>query len=225
MQFAAMRDYAKRRGWTVATESKEVGSGAKTRPLRDELLKAARRRELDYIVVWRLDRWGRSLLDLISTLAELASLGVGFASRRPSIADAVNRILKTVKGVPDSRQHVLAGTGEHNSMAPALEQPNPDQPLERYDMLRQRALRDEQCLGRAGKASVLGDAFKGPKRVQRQVASIDAPHLSRPAPPAGRNARGLRGQRGCPRGQGATPPAAVDSPNRSRSATRASRRS
>ena len=80
MQLAAMRDYAKRRGWIVATESKEVGSGAKMRPLREELLKAARRRELDCIVVWRLDRWGRSLLDLIGTLEELTHLGVGFVS-------------------------------------------------------------------------------------------------------------------------------------------------
>lgn len=46
MQLAAMRDYAKRRGWIVATESKEVGSGAKSHPLREELLKAARRRGL-----------------------------------------------------------------------------------------------------------------------------------------------------------------------------------
>src|SRR5713101_318296 len=40
----------------------------------------ARRRELDRIVVWRLDRWGRSLLDLVATLQELASLDVGFVS-------------------------------------------------------------------------------------------------------------------------------------------------
>ena len=64
----------------MATESKEVGSGAKRRPLREELLKAARQRELDCIVVWRLDRWGRSLLDLIDTLDELTHLGVGFVS-------------------------------------------------------------------------------------------------------------------------------------------------
>jgi putative DNA-invertase from lambdoid prophage Rac len=37
-------------------------------------------RELDAIVVWRLDRWGRSLLDLIGTLQELHSVGVGFVS-------------------------------------------------------------------------------------------------------------------------------------------------
>ena len=80
MQLTAMREYAKRRGWKVAIEDKEVGSGAKTRPKREELLRAARRREVDAIVVWRLDRWGRSLLDLIGTLRELHAVGVGFVS-------------------------------------------------------------------------------------------------------------------------------------------------
>jgi DNA invertase Pin-like site-specific DNA recombinase len=80
MQLAAMREYAKRRGWKIALEEKEVGSGAKTRPKREELLRAARRREVDAIVVWRLDRWGRSLLDLIATLQELHAVGVGFVS-------------------------------------------------------------------------------------------------------------------------------------------------
>lgn len=80
MQLSAMRDYAKHRGWTVSLEAREVGSGAKTRPKREEILKAARRRALDAIVVWRLDRWGRSLIDLIGTLQELDSLGIGFVS-------------------------------------------------------------------------------------------------------------------------------------------------
>lgn len=80
MQLSAMRTYAKRRGWKVALEEKEVGSGAKTRPKREELLRAARRRDVDAIVVWRLDRWGRSLLDLIGTLQELYAVGVGFVS-------------------------------------------------------------------------------------------------------------------------------------------------
>ncbi len=43
-------------------------------------MRAARRREIDAIVVWRLDRWGRSLADLVSTLHELQALGVGFIS-------------------------------------------------------------------------------------------------------------------------------------------------
>src|ERR1700741_1289745 len=58
----------------------DVGSGASLPPNRQGLLKAARRRELDRIIVWRLGRWGRSLLDLISTLQELASVNVGFVS-------------------------------------------------------------------------------------------------------------------------------------------------
>jgi putative DNA-invertase from lambdoid prophage Rac len=47
---------------------------------REELLKAARRREVDAIVVWKLDRWGRSLPDLISSLAELRDLRIAFVS-------------------------------------------------------------------------------------------------------------------------------------------------
>ena len=51
MQLSAMRAHAKRRGWKVAVEEKEVGSGAKTRPQREELLRATRRRDVDAIVV------------------------------------------------------------------------------------------------------------------------------------------------------------------------------
>ena len=57
-----------------------MGSGSKDRPGRDSLLKAARRREVDIVVVWRLDRWGRSVADLVATLRELTELGVGFVS-------------------------------------------------------------------------------------------------------------------------------------------------
>jgi DNA invertase Pin-like site-specific DNA recombinase len=56
------------------------GSGASQRELREALLAAARRREIDVVLVWRLDRWGRSVADLVSTLQELQHLGVGFVS-------------------------------------------------------------------------------------------------------------------------------------------------
>ena len=80
MQKRQLREYAKRREWKIARVVEEVGSGAKRRPKRDELLAAARRRELDAILVWRLDRWGRSLSDLVVTLEELQELGVAFVS-------------------------------------------------------------------------------------------------------------------------------------------------
>ena len=80
MQYRAMRDYAVRRGWTVVMQVKEVGSGAAQREAREKLLEAARRREIDGVLVWRLDRWGRSVPDLLATLQELEHLGVGFVS-------------------------------------------------------------------------------------------------------------------------------------------------
>ena len=80
LQIRALRDYAVRRGWTIALQVKEVGSGAAQRQLRENMLEAARRREIDVVLVWRLDRWGRSVADLLATLQELEHLGVGFVS-------------------------------------------------------------------------------------------------------------------------------------------------
>src|SRR6266571_4983038 len=80
LQIRALREYAVRRGWTIALQVKEVSSGASQRQLREKLLDAARRREIDVVLVWRLDRWGRSVADLLATLQELAHIGVGFVS-------------------------------------------------------------------------------------------------------------------------------------------------
>jgi DNA invertase Pin-like site-specific DNA recombinase len=80
LQIHAVREYAAKRGWSIVAQIKEVGSGASQRELRTTLIAAARRREVDVVLVWRLDRWGRSVADLISTLQELQHLGVGFVS-------------------------------------------------------------------------------------------------------------------------------------------------
>jgi putative DNA-invertase from lambdoid prophage Rac len=80
MQNRALREYVARRGWTVAMQVREVSSGAVERKAREQLMEAARRREIDVVLVWRLDRWGRSVTDLLATLQELEHLGVGFVS-------------------------------------------------------------------------------------------------------------------------------------------------
>jgi DNA invertase Pin-like site-specific DNA recombinase len=80
MQIHALREYAAKRSWAVVVQVKEVGSGAAARQLRQQLIEAARRRDIDVVLVWRLDRWGRSVTDLVSTLQELSELGVGFVS-------------------------------------------------------------------------------------------------------------------------------------------------
>src|SRR5271169_5202056 len=80
LQSRAMREYAARRGWTIALQVREVNSGAAKREAREKVLEAARRREIDVVLVWRLDRWGRSVADLLATFQELEHLGVGFIS-------------------------------------------------------------------------------------------------------------------------------------------------
>jgi DNA invertase Pin-like site-specific DNA recombinase len=80
MQSRAMREYAARRGWKIVLQVREVGSGAAKREARETLIEAARRRDIDLVLVWRLDRWGRSVTDLLTTLQELEHLGVGFVS-------------------------------------------------------------------------------------------------------------------------------------------------
>jgi len=80
LQRRALREYVDRRGWTIGIDIQEVGSGASVRELRQKVIDAARRRDVDVVVVWRLDRWGRSMADLVTTLQELRDLGVGFVS-------------------------------------------------------------------------------------------------------------------------------------------------
>src|SRR5260370_15162665 len=80
LQIRSLREYAARRGWTITIQVKEVGSGASERQLREKLLEAARRRQIDVVLVWRLDRLGRSVADLLATLQELERLPTRFVS-------------------------------------------------------------------------------------------------------------------------------------------------
>ncbi len=85
LQIKDLREFAEKRKWEIAVEIADVASGAKTRPKREELLKLARQRKIDCILVWRLDRFGRSLADLITTLDELNHIGVSFVSLNESL--------------------------------------------------------------------------------------------------------------------------------------------
>ena len=91
LQIKTMREYAVRRGWPITFEIKAIGLGALRRPKQEELRAAARRRELDAILVWCLDRWGRSLPDLVVTLKEPAKLSIGFVS----LSEAFDRTTPT----------------------------------------------------------------------------------------------------------------------------------
>lgn len=78
-QIRELRIYAEVRGWQIVCEIEEIASGvSRKRFRRDEILCMARRREVDAILVQTLDRWGRSVQDLVLTMAELEALGVAF---------------------------------------------------------------------------------------------------------------------------------------------------
>ena len=85
-QLQELRRYVEARGWTYAEFVDRGVSGAKDRrPVLDELLKAIRRRKVNVVVVWSLDRLGRSLRHLIALLDEFQHVGVGFVSLREGL--------------------------------------------------------------------------------------------------------------------------------------------
>jgi DNA invertase Pin-like site-specific DNA recombinase len=81
-QERSLREYVNRRGWTVRMIYRDAGvSGAKTsRPGLDNLLKDCRRGGIDVVVVWKFDRFARSLKTLISGLELCRALGIDFVS-------------------------------------------------------------------------------------------------------------------------------------------------
>lgn len=82
MQLRELRDYCQRRGWEVAGEYVEVGvTGSKEqRPELDRLLAECRKRRVDAVVVYRYDRFARSLRQLVNALEEFRALGIEFVS-------------------------------------------------------------------------------------------------------------------------------------------------
>src|SRR6266478_9328473 len=82
MQTRELREYAERRGWTVAGEYVDVGiSGTKERrPELDRLMQDAHRRRFDCVVVWKFDRFARSVSHLLRALESFKAQGIEFVS-------------------------------------------------------------------------------------------------------------------------------------------------
>jgi DNA invertase Pin-like site-specific DNA recombinase len=80
-QLAELRQYAGARGWSVAEYVDRGVSGAKdSRPALDRLVTEAKRRRIDVVLCWRLNRLGRNLKHLITLIDALQAVGVGFVS-------------------------------------------------------------------------------------------------------------------------------------------------
>ena len=102
MQTRELREYAERRGWTIAAEYVDMGiSGTKEkRPELDRLMADAHRRKFDVVAVWKFDRFARSVTHLLRALDTFRVLGIEFVSLSESLdtATPAGRMVFTVLG-------------------------------------------------------------------------------------------------------------------------------
>jgi len=87
LQLSELREYATRRGWEIAEiyTDNGVSRSKDSRPALNRLMADAGQRKFDSILVWKLDRFGRSLRHLINALAELEARGIAFVSLRDNL--------------------------------------------------------------------------------------------------------------------------------------------
>lgn len=108
MQVRELHEYAARRGWTVSAEYVDTGwSGAKaSRPELDRLMRDASLRHFDAVLVWKLDRFGRSVRNCLDGIESLRAHGVRFL--------AVSQSIDTDESNPTARLllHILASVAE-----------------------------------------------------------------------------------------------------------------
>ena len=101
-QAVALREYASHRGCEIVEEYPDTGiSGSKdSRPALDRLMKDARARKFDVVIVARFDRFARSVSHLLRALEEFNHLSIDFVSLSESIdtSTPVGRMIFTVLG-------------------------------------------------------------------------------------------------------------------------------
>jgi DNA invertase Pin-like site-specific DNA recombinase len=102
MQLRELREYCERRKWDVAGEYVDVGiSGAKEKRAQlDRLTANAHRRQFDAVVVWKFDRFARSVSHLLKALETFQALGIEFVSLTEGVdtSTPAGRMIFTVLG-------------------------------------------------------------------------------------------------------------------------------
>lgn len=107
LQLTELRAYVKRQGWTAAEYvEKASGKAGTRRPQLERLMKDAAERRIDIVLVWKLDRFGRSVQEFTNRVMELDRAGVRFI--------AVTQGIDTDKGSPAGKllMHILAAIAE-----------------------------------------------------------------------------------------------------------------
>jgi len=118
VQEVPLRQMITQRGWTLIRVYSDRMSGAKeSRPGLNGLMQAARRGEFDAVVVWRFDRFARSIEQLVLALAEFRALGIDFVSCQEALdtSTPMGKAMFTIIGAMAElernviRERVLAG--------------------------------------------------------------------------------------------------------------------
>ena len=178
-QLRELRQIAERRGWEVVKEYDDAGiSGSKgrnDRPGLDEMLKDAQRRRFDVVMAWAIDRLGRSLIDLLSTIQQLETCGVDLYLDQQAIdtTTPTGRLMFQITGAFAEfersmiRQRIRAGLRRAVEAGKQLGRPKIDPALEKRI--------ESQITGRQGH---VGDCQR-PGRRHRYRAAYRARNESR----------------------------------------------
>lgn len=147
MQLRELREYAVRRGLEVVGEYTDHGiSGSReSRPQLNRLMADAQQRRFDAVMVWKVDRFGRSLRHLVNALAELGALGVAFISLRDNmdLSTPSGRLMFAVIGAMAEFERSLiqerVRAGLRNAKAKGQQLGRPHRIVDRDTILRLKA--------------------------------------------------------------------------------------
>jgi len=147
-QLVALREYASNRGFAIAEEYVDLGvSGSKDRrPALDRLMKDARARKVDGVIVARFDRFARSTKHLVTALEEFQALGVDFVSLGESVdtSTPMGKMIFTVLGAVAELERSLIKERVAMGLERARKEGKPHgRPRRVFDRERAQLLRDE----------------------------------------------------------------------------------
>jgi DNA invertase Pin-like site-specific DNA recombinase len=159
-QALALREYAAHRGFVIVEEYRDDGiSGSKdSRPALDRLMRDARARKFDVVIVARFDRFARSVSHLLRALDEFSHLGVDFISLSESVdtSTPVRKMIFTVLGAVAElernliKERVQMGISRARKQGKALGRPRVEVDPRQVAGLRARGLSWNQIAGQLG---------------------------------------------------------------------------
>ena len=152
-QERALREYVQRKGWKVQQIYRDQGvSGTNSnRPALNELMKACRRGSVDVLVVWKFDRFARSLKQLMAGLETCRALGIDFVSVTEAVdtslpsGELVFQMIGAVAQFERSLigERVKSGLANARTKGKVLGRP----PLRKLSRAERRELRTERMQG------------------------------------------------------------------------------